>query len=91
MVNLESMTSKPNAGGGNKDCVSWKIEEAVDYFVHVDHHGFFYGRGKRAAAAGGLPHMGRGAVTLQTPLQVPGNPGREWRRMLILHIQDASE
>ncbi len=26
LVNLESMASKPNAGGGNKDCVSWKVE-----------------------------------------------------------------
>ncbi len=32
LVNLESMTSKPNEGGGSKDCVTWKVEEAVDYF-----------------------------------------------------------
>ncbi len=36
LVNLESMTSKPNVGGGNKDCASWKIEEAVHNFVHAD-------------------------------------------------------
>ncbi len=36
LVNLESMTSKSNAGGGNKDCASWKIEEAVHYVVHAD-------------------------------------------------------
>ncbi len=29
LVNLQSMTSKPNAGGGSKDCVTWKVEEAV--------------------------------------------------------------
>ncbi len=33
---LESMTSKPNAGGGSKDCVTWKVEEAVQYVVHAD-------------------------------------------------------
>ncbi len=36
LVNLESMTSKPNADGGSKDCVSWKVEEAVHNFVHAD-------------------------------------------------------
>ncbi len=36
LMNLESMTSKPNAGGGNKDCVTWKVEEAVHNFVHAD-------------------------------------------------------
>ncbi len=41
--------------------------------------------------------MRRGAPALQTSPQVfghfiaPGNPGREWRRMLELHIQDAGE
>ncbi len=35
-VNLESMTSKPNAGGGSNDCVTWKVEEAVHNFVHAD-------------------------------------------------------
>ncbi len=39
------------------------------------------------AAAGGLSRMGRGA----TPLETPGSPGREWGRMLELHIQDAGE
>ncbi len=33
---LESMTSKPNAGGGSKDCIAWKVEKAVHYFVHAD-------------------------------------------------------
>ncbi len=33
LMNLESMTSKPNAGGGSKDCVAWM---AVHYFVHAD-------------------------------------------------------
>ncbi len=52
---------------------------------------------KTAAGAGGLSHMGRGAAPLQTLAQVfehfltPGNPGREWGRMLVLHIQDANE
>ncbi len=36
LVHLESMTSKSNAGGGSQDCVTWKIEEAVHYFVHAD-------------------------------------------------------
>ncbi len=36
LVTLESMTSKPNACGGSIDCVAWKVEEAVHYFVHTD-------------------------------------------------------
>ncbi len=36
LVNLESMTSKPKAVGRSKNCVSWKVEEAVHYFVHAD-------------------------------------------------------
>ncbi len=36
LVNLQSITSKPNAGGGSKNCVTWKVEEAVHYFVHAD-------------------------------------------------------
>ncbi len=36
LVNLESMTSKPNAGGGSKTGVAWKVEFAVHYFVHAD-------------------------------------------------------
>ncbi len=50
-----------------------------------------------ATAAGGLCPMGRGAAPLQTSPQVfehflaPGDPGREWGRMLELHIQDAGE
>ncbi len=36
LVNLESMTSKPNASGGSKNCVAWKVEKAVHYFVHAD-------------------------------------------------------
>ncbi len=35
-VNLQSMTSKPNAGGGSKDCVTWKVKEAVHNFVHAE-------------------------------------------------------
>ncbi len=35
LVNLQSMTSKPTAGGGSKNCVTWKVEEAVHYFVHA--------------------------------------------------------
>ncbi len=30
------MTAKPSAGGGSKDCVTWKVEKAVRYFVHAD-------------------------------------------------------
>ncbi len=36
LVNLQTMTSKPNAGGGSKDCVTWEVEEAVINFVHAD-------------------------------------------------------
>ncbi len=36
LANLQSMTSKPNAGGDNKDRVTWKVEEAVHNFVHAD-------------------------------------------------------
>ncbi len=36
LVNLQSMTSKPNAGGGSKDRVTWKVEEAIHNFVHAD-------------------------------------------------------
>ncbi len=36
LVNLQSMTSKPNAGGGSKGRVTWKVEEAVHNFVHAD-------------------------------------------------------
>ncbi len=41
--------------------------------------------------------MGHGATPLQTSQRVfeqflaPDNPGREWGRMLALHIQDAGE
>ncbi len=35
LVNLESMTSKLNADGGSKNCVAWKVEKAVHYFVHA--------------------------------------------------------
>ncbi len=36
LVNLQSMTSKPNAGGGSKGRVIWKVEEAVHNFIHAD-------------------------------------------------------
>ncbi len=36
LVNLESMTSQPIGGGGSKDCIAWKVEKAVHYFVHAD-------------------------------------------------------
>ncbi len=35
-VNLQSMTSKPNEGGGSEYRVTWKVEEAVHNFVHAD-------------------------------------------------------
>ncbi len=66
-------------------------------FCTKDHYGFFYELGKIAADAGGLSHMGRGAAPLQTSPQIfehflaPGNSGREWGRMLVLHIQDEGE
>ncbi len=36
LMNPVSMTSKPNAGGGGKDCVKGKAEEAVHNFVHAE-------------------------------------------------------
>ncbi len=36
LANLESMTAKPNADGGSKDCVTWKVEEAMHNFVHAN-------------------------------------------------------
>ncbi len=36
LVNLESMTSNPNAGGGSKNRVAWKVEKAAHYFSHAD-------------------------------------------------------
>ncbi len=36
LVNLQSMTSKPNAGGGSKYRVTWKDEEAMHDFLHAD-------------------------------------------------------
>ncbi len=32
LVNLESMTTKTRAGGGSKNCVTWKAEKAVYYY-----------------------------------------------------------
>ncbi len=36
LVNLQSMTSNPNPGGGSRYRVTWKVEEAVHNFVHAD-------------------------------------------------------
>ncbi len=36
LVNFKSMTSKPNSGGDSKDCVAWKVEKAVHYFINAD-------------------------------------------------------
>ncbi len=36
LVNLESMTSKPNASGGSKNCVAWKVKKAVNTLEHAD-------------------------------------------------------
>ncbi len=33
LVNLESMTSKPNASWDSNNCIAWKVENAVHYFV----------------------------------------------------------
>ncbi len=35
LVNLESVTSKPNAGGGSENCAAWKVEKAVHYWNDV--------------------------------------------------------
>ncbi len=84
--------------GGIKDCATWKVEEAVHNFEHAEHgrHGFFYGQGKIALAAGGLPPMGRGATPLQNSSRflstyMPGNPRRDWGTMLVLHIQSTGQ
>ncbi len=51
---------------------------------------------ERAAAAGGMPHMGRGATPIQTSPQVfehflaPGNP-RENGAGCLMHMQDEGE
>ncbi len=36
LVNLQCVTSKPNAGGGSEYRVTWKVVEAVHNFVHAD-------------------------------------------------------
>ncbi len=36
LVVLESITTKPNVGGGSKDCVAWTVEKAVYSFEHAD-------------------------------------------------------
>ncbi len=36
LVNIESGTAKPRAGGGSKNCVTWKVEKAVYYTVHIN-------------------------------------------------------
>ncbi len=36
LVNLQSMTAKPKAGGGSKNSVTWKVEKVVHYFVPAD-------------------------------------------------------
>ncbi len=36
LVDLKSITTKPNAGGGSEYRVTWKVEEAVHNFVHAD-------------------------------------------------------
>ncbi len=35
-LDLERMTWKSKAGGGNKSHVAWKVETAMHYFVHAD-------------------------------------------------------
>ncbi len=94
LMNLESMTSKHNAGEGSKDCVAWPC---ITLYMQIKSPQILLQNRKIAAAAGGLSHMGRGAAPLQTSPQVfehflaPGNPAREWERMLVLHIPDADE
>ncbi len=36
LVELESMTAKPRAGGDSKNYGAWKIEKAMHCFVHTD-------------------------------------------------------
>ncbi len=71
----------------------------MHYLVHLDKVTLDSSTdwGGRAAAAGGLSHMGRGTALLQTSPQdferflAPGNPGREWGMILVYHIQDTGE
>ncbi len=36
LVNLESLTSRPNTGVGSKNGVAWKVQKAMHYFEHAD-------------------------------------------------------
>ncbi len=65
---FESMTSKPRAGGGSKDCIPWKIDKAVCYFVQIDEVTTNSSSSKsiRGAFGGELAHKGRGEALLQT-------------------------
>ncbi len=36
LVNFERITAKPNAGGARKNCVAWKVRQAVHYVIHTD-------------------------------------------------------
>ncbi len=63
--------------------------------MQIRHHGFFYGLGKTATAAGGLSRTGRGATPLQTSPRVFEHFSWQSRekmgRMLQLHIQDVGD
>ncbi len=50
LVNLESMIAKPSAGRGRINCVAWKVENAIYYFIHRDE--ILLQTEERAAAAG---------------------------------------
>ncbi len=43
------MIVKLRVGGGSKNCVAWKVEKAVHFFVHIDKvtTDFFYGLAKK--------------------------------------------
>ncbi len=98
LVNLQSMKPKPNADGGSKDCVTWKVEEAMHNFVHADKvtTDSSADYGKIAAAAGGLSHTERGAASSQTSPRVfehflaLDSTWSEWGRTIFIFI-DADE
>ncbi len=98
LVNRESMTSKPNAGGGSKDYFTWKVEETVHNFVRTEKvttdSSTDYGKNRsrwKAVSFGMWCSPSSNFSACFEHFLGPGNPGREWGRMLVLHIQDAGE
>ncbi len=68
LVNLESMTTKPRADGGQQKLrrIDSREGRVLRFTDRRGQRGFFYGLEKRVAAGGELSHKGRGAALLQT-------------------------